>query len=144
MIPINFNNKLRDIYDVKEEFKRFYPNEKASFSFDDKCIRHIDITFTDGLINPTAHVQYCKVKINMSGDKEYYIDIKPHRESISLKTIEEKLSNMKVLFDMSQIDYLLDLQKIGTGYAEKLDELSKSSGNSVSEIKEMMKKRKTQ
>lgn len=74
-----------DFFSVKETFTNMFPDKLKTFTFDDKCIRKMEIILTDGLPNLQHHVEYDKIKVSIEGIPDQYVKIAPHRDMIYWK-----------------------------------------------------------
>ena len=69
---MNFN-------ELKEFFKKLYPDKLVSFEFDGRCHRVHEIIYTDGIPNPVQHIECNQVKVTPHGMPSQYVPIHPHR-----------------------------------------------------------------
>lgn len=111
-----------DYFEVKSFFEQLYPGKSIDLSFDDSCIRQVEIIHTDGLPNLIHHVEYRKVKVSVEGLDATYVSILPHRMNCCWKDIQKALSNIKDVY-INPEELSLETQ-----------ELEKMSGLSIEEI----------
>ena len=68
-----------NLNEVQDFIKQMNPNRNIIFDFDKNCIRTIELTLTDGVINEMFHVEYNQVKVMVDNENPTYAKIKPHR-----------------------------------------------------------------
>lgn len=83
-----------DLFQAKETFSKMFPDKLKTFTFDSKCIRQIEIIFTEGNPHPRHHVEYQHVKVSVDGMSDQYIPIQPHRMIMSLKQVKDYVSSL--------------------------------------------------
>ena len=81
-------------FEVQDFVKQIYPNQNISIDFDEKCIRFIETTYTDGIPNVWHHFEYNKVKVTVDGVNQFYLNIIPHRITSDWKQMKNTIINM--------------------------------------------------
>jgi hypothetical protein len=112
-----------NFYEAQDFFKKMYPDKKIDFSFDDNCLRQIEIVHTNGKPHTTHHLEYQNVKVDVEGQPSVYVPIAPHRMCCHWADLKKIL--------LTQNDVYLNPDEISHKDPE---ELSKMTGLSVEEI----------
>lgn len=68
-----------NLYEAIEFFSRANPEKNVLCNFDKKCIKTIELTFTDGNLNEIFHVENNRLKVSVEGSDPVYIPIQSHR-----------------------------------------------------------------
>lgn len=81
-----------DFQEAKETFSNMFTDKSVTYTFDDNCIRQIELIMEDGFPNIVHHVEYNKVKISVEGLPDKYVPIQSYRMTITN-------SEYKIIFD---------------------------------------------
>ncbi len=72
-----------NFFEAQEFIKKVNPGKDIKFEFDKQCVRTIEFIFSNGEPHEIPHVQYEKIKITIEKQEPMYIQISPHRVTLS-------------------------------------------------------------
>lgn len=82
-----------NFFDVKDFFKKLYPEKDILLKFDENCIRKIEMIYNEGTINPVHHLEYSHVRVEIDGIAPQYVKIQSHREICNIDYLVEHFNN---------------------------------------------------
>lgn len=80
-----------DINELKEFITARNKGVEPTFIFDEKCLKQLEINYSDGQIGLSHHVEYNHIMIDENnGQEPYRIPITNHREGISREDLKDR------------------------------------------------------
>lgn len=125
-----------DYYQTQSFFKEMFKGQKVSFEFDDKCIRKLELIYSEGKMHIDNHIEYQKVKVTTENFTPFYVPIQPHRMIAPVSFVKDKVHEDEIYFHQEHKDAYAkasDEEK-----AMKLTELSALTGMSAEQIKKQL------
>lgn len=128
-----------DLIELKEMMKKSFKDKEIIYDFDYKCSRLINVCLTNGVPNLLHQIEFNQVKMTVEGFESQYINIQPHRCTLSWvdvqKFIDQKINENDVFFPDENIKQINNLKMIDPENFEKsINDLIVMSGLSKEKI----------
>jgi hypothetical protein len=122
--------------------KKNFPLHTIEFTFDNKCIKRIEIPFSGEAPNAFGHIVYDKLCISMINANQEYVSIREHKVSFEYLDLLEMLPTKRTIRDdelkgIKDAMVLKNLGRANHGLDYLVNILSKKSGYSEIEIIKM-------